>query len=396
VTGAAITAGAGVFSLGSLTFPFTVRPYESSPLRFSVTFTPPDGGGYFGAAQLQTDLQQTPFSAFFRGAASGKSWTDHFAGSMDPVDILWVMDTADPAARQAVAQVASDIVTGLEGDGIDFQMGVTSTDVCPSGTKAEHGSLLPCWGCHISGSPQIITPNDPTASTDLATLMGLGGAYDDDYCGANDDEQLFDSAYQALVSGAGATNNLALGFIRPGAYLAVITVDSYGADDVSPQTCAWYADQFQSIHGSDHPELFSWSYINPSGLGATGGHQTFNGLPMRIAAMLDLVGGVALDTSQTDWSQGLLDLWQIALAAKTVFPLGGTPDPTTLQVYLDGPPPDQVPAGGTAGQRIDATNPSGALNWSYDATNNALDLNPALVPLQATDTLYVEYTLVCP
>ena len=111
--------------------------------------------------------------------------------------------------------------------------------------------------------------------------------------------------------------------------------------------------------------------------------------------MLSLAGGVALDTDQSDWTKGVLDLWNIVLASSTRFPLSGTPDPTTMVVYLDGPPPGQVGPGQTQGVQILATNPNGSTNWSYDSTSNTLDINNSNLTLSSSDTLYVEYTLVC-
>ena len=85
-------------------------------------------------------------------------------------------------------------------------------------------------------------------------------------------------------------------------------------DNSRMQTPQWFANQFLSVKGADHPELFSWSYINPSQFGSSGGHQPFNRLPERIASMLALAGGVALDTHQNELEQGVLDLWNIVLA----------------------------------------------------------------------------------
>jgi hypothetical protein len=392
LSGLSVTAASDVFSLDAGISPSTLNAGQSAS--FDVTFTPTVAGAYFGVAQIQTDLQQTPFGIFMSGTlAPSTTWTDQFTVTTPTLDLLWVMDSADSTERQQVANYASDIITSLEGEGIDFQIGVTSTDVCAG---AEDGRLVPCDGCHLSGSsvPQVVTQDDPNAAADLATLMGLSGANSD--CGSSD-EQLFEAAYEALVSGVGAVANNALGFIRPGAYLAVITVNGDNNDDASTsQTAEWYASQFLSIKGSDHPKLFSWSYVNPSGFGAPWGLQPFDLLPVRIYSMLNLVGGVALDTTQAQWDSGLSDLWEMVLAVNYEFSLSGTPDPTSLALYLDGPPPGQVPDGGMAGTLIEATNPSGSWNWQYDAMNNAIELNPQTLSLLSSDTLYVEYTLTCP
>jgi hypothetical protein len=72
----------------------------------------------------------------------------------------------------------------------------------------------------------------------------------------------------------------------------------------------------------------------------------------------------------------------------TAFPLSGTPDPTTIMVYVNGPP--------QMGVNFPATDPmSGVVYWTYDALSNAVVPNPLTFNLATTDTLYVEYTLVC-
>jgi hypothetical protein len=394
LSGLTVTAASDVFSLDAGTVPVTVNAGQSASVE--VSFSPMVAGSYFGSAQIQTDLQQASFGVFFTGTlASSNTWTDRFSGNTPTADILWVMDTADSTERQEVATYASDFISSLVADGIDFQIGVTSTDLCGGG-MAEDGRLVPCSGCHISSSsvPQIITQDDPSAGSDLKTLMGLGGASDDD-CGIADDELFFQVGYDSLV-GRGATANGVLGFVRPNAYLAVITVNGDNDDDASTQTPDFYANEFLSIKGSDHPELFSWSYINPSSLGTSGGHQPFNGLPQRISSMLDLVGGVALDSTQSDWYKGVLDLWQFMLASNKQFSLSGTPDPSTIKVYLDGPPPDQATGGVPAGAKIDSTNSNGSWNWRYEAVSNAVQVNPQTLSLQNNDVLYVEYVLTCP
>jgi hypothetical protein len=210
----------------------------------------------------------------------------------------------------------------------------------------------------------------------------------------NPDEQFFNAAYGAVVATSNQGRNAPL--IRPDAYLAIITVNGDNEDDNSlVQTPLWYATELLSIKGADHPELFSWSYVNPSGLGGQGGHQPFDQLPARIDAMLTLAGGVAIDTKQNNWEQGVADLWNIALAADNRYPLSGTPDPATILVYLDGPPPGQQMPGQTPGVLVPAAGATGSANWTYDATSNTLNLNQPSLALSSTDTIYVEYTLAC-
>jgi len=389
-----LTASSDAATITTPVLPLTLQSGQSSQ-PFQLDFKPTAVGSSFGAVLVQTDLQQTPFGVFFQGTAPAKnSWTDHFTGGSSlAVDILWVMDIADLSERDTVGVAAQDFMAALINDGIDFQMGVTSSDVCGA-DPAENGRIVACPGCHIDGeTPTILTAADATAATDLQTLMHLSGAKNET-CAPG--KQFFEAAEEAMVSGQGATYNGLNGFIRSGAALAVITVNGDNTDDGSTQTPQWYASKFLGVKGIAHPELFSWSYLNPSQYGGPGGHQPFNGLPRRVQEMLDLVGGEALDTTQTDWAQGLIDLWNALLLEYTTYPLSGTPDPASIQVYLDGPPPDQTGSGQSPGVLVPSTNTDNTVNWHYDAANNRLDLNPPVFSLALTDVLYVEYNLACP
>jgi hypothetical protein len=399
IKGTTVTSESNAFTLDSQTLPLKVAAGQTSA-PFQVSFGPPAAGTYTGEGLMQTDLQQTPFGVYFQGSvAADNTWTDRFAGGSNfAVDILWVMDTAQLSERVSVGVTAQSFLNDLITDGIDFEMGVTSTDVCGAG-ESENGRLVPCPGCHIDGTqPTLVTAADPFAANDLETLMDL--SYASSNCDGGPGDQFFEATYEAIVSGQGATYNSQNGFIRTGAALAVITVNGDDNDDDSTQeTPQWYASAFLGVKGWDHPELFSWSYINPSQFGVAGGHQPFDRLPTRLDSMLNLVGGVALDSTQAAWSLGLSDL-ATALSSSTsaheVYPLSGMPDPTSIQVYLDGPPPDQVVSGQSPGVPVSAGNSAGSWNWQYDATANTIELNTPVFSLALTDTLYVEYTLTCP
>ncbi len=392
-----LDSAGGAYSLVSDSVPQTVAQGSTSA-PFEVGFAPTSAGNFSGSVLVQTDLQSTPFGVGLTGTAvNGDKQTDKFQGHTPSVDVLLVMDSDDDLEdlRQPFALHVGDFVNAALNLGLDFQFGVTSSSDCP-GTRpnGEQGRLVPCPSCDaISGpTPTIVTPSDPNAATDLANLVLLNSEERDQCQVITDDEHFFDVTYKALVIQA---QNYNYGFIRPDAYLAVIATNGDNEDEQDPNPPAWYANQFLSVKGADHPELFSWSYINPSEYGSSGGSTPFNLLPERIKSMLNLVGGVALDMTQQNWWKGVVDLWNIVLASTTRFPLSGTPDPTTIQVYLDGPPPDQAPPGVAPGVQVLAANPNGSINWSYDSVANSLDINASTFSLTSTDQLYVEYTIVC-
>jgi len=299
-------------------------------------------------------------------------------------DLIWIMDVDDDTPEASiVAAQASDFMTGLQSLGIDFQVTVTTTDACRQTIPqagSEAGRTMPCPGCKINGSaPTIINSSDFNAAADLKSLMEPG----DGICG--DDEQFFEAAYEAIVNGAGQAYNDYNSVIRPGAYLALITVNGDPEDDRSINTVDSFLNQYLSVKGSDHPELFSWSYINPS--------QPI--LPDRIGSMVKLSGGIHLNTDTPNWWKGIFDLWNIILASGKQFALSGTPDPNSIQLYFDGPPPDQVKSGEAPGVLIQANNKNGSWNWRYNAAANTIQVNSQVLTLTATDILYAEYTIVC-
>jgi hypothetical protein len=388
-----LEAGSGAFSLSSITVPQTVAPGESSA-PFNVAFNPQQAGTYFGSALVQTDFATTPYGVGFGGAAVvGNSLVDAFNGTTPQIDVLWVMDTDDDdAERTLVASEAPTIISGLSSRNLDYQIGVTTTDDCePATGTAENGRILPCPGCKVKGQlPTIITSSDSNAASDLQTLMAIGSVTNSCY----PDEQLLGSTYAAVAASPRPSWNA--GLVRPGAYLAVIVVQSDGEDDNSrTQDPQWFANQFLTIKGADHPELFSWSYISPTSYGAPGGHTPFDRLPQRIAETLSRVGGVAIDTGQDNWWLAMSDLWNAALLANDLH-LSGKPDPATIAVYLDGPPPSATPPGQTSGLLIPQTDSSGNANWTYDSAANAVDINGNVLSVSSYDTIYVQYTLTCP
>jgi hypothetical protein len=392
----ATLAGSSAYSFIAGQMPLTV-PQGATSMPIEIGFKPIASGSYDATVLLQTDLQTNPFGAGVSGKAiAGAMQLDRFVGHSPSVDILWVMDIDDDdAERDLIAKQASTFIDALNNAQLDYQIGVTTSDWCPSGIQgtSENGRLLPCPGCKIDGTqPMIVTPQDETAAADLQSLIEIGTNTTN---ACSPDEQFFDAAYEAVVATTNQGWNAAL--IRPNAYLAIITANGDNEDDnCREQTPQWYANELLTVKGLDHPELFSWSYISPSMLGSPGGNVPFLSLPDRISSLLQLVGGVAVDTEQSDWTSAVNRLWNIISNDTQRYTLSGTPDPASIAVYLDGPPPGQSPDGGVPGLQINASDPNGLTNWSYDSTSNTLNVITMNLMLSPTDTLYVQYTLLCP
>jgi hypothetical protein len=211
-------------------------------------------------------------------------------------------------------------------------MAVTDTDTC-SAPSADQGSFEPCSHCQFQTSPAatIITSQDPNGQTELASLMQMT-MYN--CSSAPQDEQLIEAPYLALQPALLAGHNA--GFLRDNAYLAIVVVDGDDGfeDDLSPQSVQAYYDFFSSLKGD--PSLFSFSFVDEgTGMG---------GPVPRLSQLVQLTGGLEIDTTQPNWATTFNGLWANATAAAYRYPLTGQPVASSVTVSLDGVPYAQVGA----------------------------------------------------
>ncbi len=337
----------------------------STPFELGFEF---DIGAAAGELLFQTDLQLTPFGLpWAANVIDGGQLTDTFTGISSKMDVLFVVDTSMATEQWAPL---SDFVSYVSG--IDYQIAVTTTDVC-GGTTSEDGRLLPCPDCKIDGGvPSIITPADLNAGADLATLVDVGRQHSDNCTASLSYPQFFEAADEAL-GGSVAYNQ---GFVRPDAWHAVVALSSAFQDDDSPNSVTAYANAFLAVGDPNVPASFSFNYASPNGLSDGGQEQgdsvvSLASLPPRLSSLMTQLGGIALDATAPFWVGDLESLWPTQYR----FPLSGFPDATTVQVAIDG-----VPL---------------ASGWTYDPTTNAVLMGIAAFALVSTDTVTVTYTLLC-
>ena len=398
ISSLAFASGAPPFQLIDVpAVPFVI-PKTATSVPIQVGFKPTAAGVYYGALQLTSNVVEQPLMEFLTGTAQdGDSQTDQFTQHVPKVDILWVVDTDDDfgyfsgTGNNFFPELQSFIAAA---SGIDYHMAVTTVEICPQGDR---GNLEPCSTCHNtsyngSNNALILTPKmaDPGAQ-----LQDLLNNIDSDpcippqgdlCCGAGaTDEHFLEAAQWAVdpTSGA-ATHNQ--GFIRPDAFLSLILVNGDAEDDYSPGTWQSYLEFFQDLKAS--PSLFDVNYIisDPQALVAA--------YP-NLVAMVKQTGGVLVDTNFAQWATPMVALWQTVLISSTTFPLSGLADPTSISVFVDGPPPNQTANGQIPGVLVQSTNPNGTTNWMYDRVANTVVINPAEIQITDGLALYVEYTLIC-
>jgi hypothetical protein len=398
VSGLNFSAGNPPFQMLSMpSVPFTVAAGQtSSPIL--VGFKPTAAGKFYGSIQVTSDATMNPIVEFISGKANdGSSQTDQFVQHTPQADILWVLDTDDDwdfwsgSGNNFFSQLQTFVTDSA---GVDYQMGITTVEVCPGG---DQGNIEPCPNCHntsYNGSSDafFITPSLANPGQDLQNLLNnvdkdpCNPCQDCNSCCApgSADEHFLQAAQWALdPTNAAAAHNQ--GFLRPGAFLSLILVNGDVEDDYSPDSWQSYVQFFQGL--VPDPSLFTVNYLisDPS---------AYVSAYPNLTAMVKETGGVLVDTQNQQWAKPMASLWGTVLASSTIFPLSGIADPTTIALYLGGPPPDQA-NGQAPGVQIQANNPSGTWNWKYDAASNAVLINAQVVALNNGDPMYIEYTLTC-
>jgi hypothetical protein len=196
-----------------------------------------------------------------------------------------------------------------------------------------------------------------------------------------------EAAWTALQPGILSGHNA--GFLRDGASLAVIVYDpdAFLEDDGSPQATDYYLNFFSSLKGGNS-QLVSVSLMYVGAYYVP--HPT---LGTRYTALTKGSDGLLIDTTGANWSAEVSQLWTAATGSLGALVLSGTPVPSSIQVWLDGPP--SGPGVAMPGLQIQQMNANGSANWQYIASTNTLLINSQNVGLGSSDTVYVVYALAC-
>jgi hypothetical protein len=352
----------------------------STPITFQAKYRAIDLGADNGAISVEA-IQTGQNVAYLvnlrgRGDLNGLQ-TDTFVQDVQPkADILLTVD--DSCSMQDKQNNLSNnfgaFIAYAAGAGVDYQLGVTTTDndppFCP-------GFGLPCtsgWQGKLIGdgtNPKILTP---------ATMVG----------GKNVD-QLFKEKVKVGTNGgtesgmitslkaltAPLISNENAGFLRYDANLAVVIVSDAG--DQSPQPLSYFTNRFQNIKGFNRAHMFTFNVIGPL-LASPPSGCTYDDYinSATYQQMASQTNGVLSEICTSNWSQKLQDLGKTAFGFRTVFYLTSAPDLSggkTLDVKVNG-----------------MTVPTA--DYSYDAAINAVKFDPLKTP-GSGKTLTVTYFTAC-
>jgi hypothetical protein len=305
--------------------------------------------------------------------------TDRVVQVTEPqIDVLWVIDNSCSMAEEqaALADNFDKFIGWFIGSGLDWHVGVTSTDMISDNAK---GRLRQSRGVnHLTEAFAQQYGREATIATfiDMAK-MGVNGRYPEQGRGA---------ALAAVTEHQQRDNQ---GFLRDEAALAVIVISD--DDDYSPHAQSEYISSFKGL--KSRPDLVSYSSIVGFERPCTG--WVTEGKKYReVTAAL---GGLEWDLCDRDWAS-VLDQLGIRIAGlKREFFLSQTPDVTTIdpwvvepaRVNADG---DQIPETTYDLCTEPECGPSASLYFSYDPRRNSITLPNHLPP--PLSQIYVNYRML--
>ena len=287
------------------------------------------------------------------------------------IDILWVVDDSQSMAdeQQKIADRFDDFLMGIEEAGVDWNMGVISTDL----DNLESAALL-------QGEPRVLTADTPNfrALFQERVRVGIEGS---------DMEKGIDSAFQALseplVSGPNE------GFRRPGATLMI----NYFSDEndcsdrgslfgqLADEPCYDRSDLLVPVVDliqdyrqlvTQGERLFVSAIVGPDISEGCDGAKPGN----RYKTMADAFGGIQGNICQQDFDVIMADLGLQAGGVSTSFILEHYAVESSIKVWVDE-------------ERVEPGSENG---WTYDGEYHVVHFHGDAVPARSTK-IRVEYDI---
>jgi hypothetical protein len=258
----------------------------------------------------------------------------------------------------ALADHAAAILGALDQHGVDYQLGVTSTDV------DDRGAFYPLQGEAI----RIVSPFSPEAPQLFAANTATGTA-------GSGDEKGLATAKLALTSPVIDDPLRNGGFLRDEATLVVVFVSD--EDDGSPSTVSEYATFLEGLHPGAPQQVKAIAFTGPTpgGCSSTG----VSVVPgTRYLQLVDAVGGASEPICAPDWLKPLT-LVADAAPVRRLFRLGFEETVSVQSVV-------RVSA---AGARTTLS------NWELDQATKTVALQPGTAPARG-ESVEIGYTRSCP
>ncbi|MBN2493147.1 MAG: hypothetical protein JXR96_01045 [Deltaproteobacteria bacterium] len=303
----------------------------------------------FGCDETRFRTVKTNYDLFFpEGDVQRDSFVQKAAAK---IDILWVVDNSRSMQEEQdnLAGNFDEFIGIIESSQVDYQIGVTSTDM------DTHGGRL-------QGNPKIIVPG-PDAETYFRNNIHVGMA------GAGDEQGIM-AAYMALSEPLISTDNA--GFLRADAALAMIFVSD--EDDHSFGKISFYRRFFEQIKTVGNENRVMAAAIvgdQPDGCSNPQTGQAAAGT--RYHMLAQQVGGNIGSICSEDFGQTLTEMGlTVAGLDRKFFLSDSNPDADSIEVRV-------------GGELIDQDWETG---WFFE--DGAISFNGSYVPLPG-ETIEVSY-----
>lgn len=330
--------------------PAQLAPGSTSSV--DVSYAPTDTGSDARLLLVQHDLSACPLvvQAFGEGL-QGPLQTETFQQRAEPsIDVLAIVDDSCSMApyQNALAAQLPRLHQALVEEGVDFHLGLTTTDLDLGGAR---GQLL--------GAPAFLEPSTPGAEAAWSSRIAVGTD------GSGLDQGL-EASRLALSAPLSGTSNA--GFLRREASLLLLYVSD--EDDGS----AGAVSSYQSFFEAEKP---SPSDVRVDAIVTTPGSNCGPAAD-RYLQLVTASSGRVVDICASDWSFALTELSREGFGLIRSFALagGGAPSAAELQVSVDG-------------------NLVSASAYDYDEATRVLTFRPTAVPGPGA-TVEVTYGTACP
>ncbi len=337
----------------------SLEPLESREA--TVTFTPAADGDSTAALFISSnDLARPELNVPLQGTSGDGEWlmTDDFVqNDIQAVDVLFVIDNSSSMGPEQ-ALVADNIATFFQwfrALGVDYHMGVITTDVVQPGHAGE-----------LQGSPKYITQNTSEPEATLAAAVGVGT---DDMGVESGLAALKLALSEPMLSGANA------GFYRDDAHLSVIILTD--EPEQSNRGSAHYIDFLADLKG-DPLEVSVSAIVGDREDGCQG---QCGGTPVgaqpgdEYIDVQEAFPGVFQSICSCDFRPAMEAVGITSAGIVVSFPLSRTPnDLARIEVTVNGVVHEQ---------------------WEYDQGANAVVFNTDSIPDGRSD-IFVTYPVVGP
>jgi len=311
------------------------------------------------------------------------------------VDILWIVDSSGSMREEQsyLGQNFSSFMSTLTTSNSDFQVGVTTTDVCDSGNP----SLIPApnrycptldgqSSSHLRGSLvgtvglRVLKPQTSNLQTKFLSYANVG-------INGSSFEHGLTAAKMAMQKSLAGQNE---GLIRPDAFLAVIVVSDEEDDGIGlGMTDAYTGQNFvkagltsykynsddfiQDARTMKGPGNFSVSTITgtrmPDGRMCNSPHSQPLEEGTQYISAANKTGGIIQSICDTNWSSSLATIGQDIAAQSSQIVLSKQPYASSIKIFVNG---------------VETT------SWSYNGGNNAVKFDRGYIPTSGSN-ITIEY-----